>query len=242
MQSDAPILEVSSLTVRYPRFTLGPVSFTLRGGEAVALLGANAAGKTTLLRSVTGRLRERSGTVLVSGRDPLRAPPEWRARIGFAAEKPQVDAALRVREWFAFLADCFPTWDVSYQQELTRRLKLDDGERIGALSRGTAVKAAYIGAESYRPDLLVLDEPTNGLDPVVRMEILGMLRDCFAAAPTRALLFSSHLLEDVEALCDRALLLREGQLVRELPGEVLTAARATGELTTLVADVLRSAP
>ena len=239
MSSDVPILEVHDLTVRYPRFTLGPVTFAVGGGETVALLGANAAGKTTLLRAITGRLRRREGTVALSGRDPRSAPPSWRARVGFAAEKPQVDAALRVREWYAFLADCYPTWDVAYQQELTDRLHLDDGERIGTLSRGTAVKAAYIGAESYRPDLLVLDEPTNGLDPVVRIEILELLRSCFAASPHRALIFSSHLLEDVEALCDRALLLRNGQLVQELSGLVLTEARTSGRLTSLVADVLR---
>ncbi len=241
--SDGPaILEVTDLTVRYPAFTLGPVSFVLRGGETVALLGANAAGKTTLLRAVTGRLRDRKGKILLSGREPQEAPPAWRARVGFAAEKPQADGALRVREWFAFLADCYPTWDPAYQRDLTARLGLDAGERVGRLSRGTAVKAAYVAAESYRPDLLVLDEPTNGLDPVVRLEFLQMLGDCFATAPERTLLFSSHLLEDVEALCDRALLLREGQMVRELPGRELTEARASGRLTALVADVLRSAP
>jgi len=242
MSEGPAILEVTDLTVRYPTFTLGPVSFVLRGGETVALLGANAAGKTTLLRAVTGRLRDRQGRILLAGREPREAPPAWRARVGFAAEKPQADGALRVREWFAFLADCYPTWDTAYQRDLTARLGLDAGERIGALSRGTAVKAAYVAAESYRPDLLVLDEPTNGLDPVVRLEFLQMLGNCFAAAPERALLFSSHLLEDVESLCDRALLLREGQMVRELPGSELTEARTSGRLTALVADVLRSAP
>jgi ABC-2 type transport system ATP-binding protein len=234
------ILEVTDLTVRYPTFTLGPLSLRLHGGETVALLGANAAGKTTLLRAVTGRLRDRLGTILLAGREPREAPPAWRARVGFAGEKPLVDGALRVREWYAFLADCYPTWDVAYQKALTERLKLDDGERVGTLSRGTAVKAAYIAAEAYRPELLVLDEPTNGLDPVVRLEFLEMLGECFAAAPDRALLFSSHLLEDVEALCDRALLLRNGQLVRDIPGEILTEARASGRLTLLVADVLRA--
>lgn len=240
MSSSEPILVVEDLTVRYPKFTLGPLSFAIAGGETVALLGANAAGKTTLLRAITGRLRSREGRVALAGRDPLSAPPIWRARVGFAGEKPQVDGALRVREWYAFLADCYPTWDVAYQRDLTRRLALDDGSRIGTLSRGTAVKAAYIGAESYRPELLVLDEPTNGLDPVVRLEILELLRSCFAASPTRALIFSSHLLEDVEALCDRALLLRDGQLVQEIAGEVLTDARTSGRLTSLVAGVLRS--
>jgi ABC-2 type transport system ATP-binding protein len=242
MPADALILGVTNLTVRYPTFTLGPLSFAIQGGETVALLGANAAGKTTLLRAITGRLRQREGEILVSGREPREAPPAWRAKIGFAAEKPQADGALRVREWYAFLADCYPTWDVGYQQELTRRLGLDASERIAALSRGTAVKAAYIAAEAYRPDLLVLDEPTNGLDPVVRLDFLGLLGECFASSPGRALIFSSHLLEDVETLCDRALLLRGGQLVDEIPGQRLSDARATGQLTELVAHVLRVHP
>lgn len=223
----------------YPAFRLGPLSFTIQGGETVALLGSNAAGKTTLLRAVTGRERQRTGEVLLSGRDLHRAPPAWRARVGFAAEKPQADRALRVREWYAFLADCYPGWDRAYERELAGRLGLDLGERVGVLSRGTAVKAAYIAAEAYRPDLLVLDEPTNGLDPVVRLEFLELLRDCFANAPSRALLFSSHLLEDVETLCDRALLLRRGALVHETGRAELSEARASGRLTALVADVLR---
>jgi ABC-2 type transport system ATP-binding protein len=236
------ILETRDLHVRYPAFTLGPLGFSIAGGETVALLGANAAGKTTLLRAVTGRLLDRLGVVEIAGRDPRSAPDAWRAKVGFAGEKPPADGALRVREWFAFLRDCYPTWDEPYQRDLASRLGLDTAERIGALSRGTAVKAAYVGAEAYRPDLLVLDEPTNGLDPVVRLELLGLLRECFTAAPDRALLFSSHLLEDVEALCDRALLLRGGQLVGELAGDQLSEARASGQLTTLVADVLRDRP
>jgi len=240
MDSPATILAVRDLVIRYPAFTLGPLSCTVSAGETVALLGANAAGKTTFLRAITGRLREREGEILVSGREPRDAPPAWRARIGFAAEKPQADGALRVREWYAFLADCYPTWDVAYQRELTTRLGLDAGERISALSRGTAVKAAYIAAEAYRPDLLVLDEPTNGLDPVVRLDFLALLGESFANVSDRGLIFSSHLLEDVEALCDRALLLRGGQLVDEIPGETLTEARTTGRLTELVAHVLRA--
>jgi len=209
------------------------------GGDTVALLGANAAGKTTLLRAITGRLHDRSGQVMISGRELARAPHAWRSRIGFAAEAPLADPALRVREWFNFLADVYPTWSRADEAELVERLGIDASVRIGALSRGTQVKVAFVAAEAYRPDLLVLDEPTNGLDPVVRMEFLGLLRERFADSPDRALLFSSHLLEDVEALCDRALLIRHGKLVQEIAGDDLTAARNAGQLTALVADALR---
>lgn len=231
---------MSDLAVRFPAFTLGPLSFAIHGGETVALLGANAAGKTTLLRAVTGRLHDRSGTIELAGREIADAPPAWRARVGFAAEAPLADPALRVREWFHFLADVYPGWQRPDAEALVERLGIDTSLRIGTLSRGTQVKVAFVAAEAYRPDLLVLDEPTNGLDPVVRMSFLSLLRERFSQAGDRALLFSSHLLEDVEALCDRALLIRDGKLVRECSGAELSEARAAGRLTELVADVLRT--
>ncbi len=235
-----PILDVRDLVIRFPAFTLGPLSFAIGGGETVALLGANAAGKTTLLRAVTGRLHDRSGTIALAGREIRDAPPEWRARIGFAAEAPLADPALRVREWFHFLADAYPGWQRHEERALVDRLDIDTSVRVGTLSRGSQVKVAFVAAEAYRPDLLVLDEPTNGLDPVVRMAFLSLLRERFSNAPDRALLFSSHLLEDVEALCDRALLIRDGELVRECSRAEMGEARAAGRLTELVADVLRS--
>lgn len=236
--SDAPILDVQDLRVRYPRFTLGPVSFAIHPGETVALLGANAAGKTTLLRAITGRLPRHEGVALIAGRDLRKAPPAWRSRIGFAGESSLADPVLRVREWLDYLADIHPTWQREDAATLVARLELDPAAKIGTLSRGTQVKLAFVAAEAYRPALLVLDEPTNGLDPVMRQDFVAVLRERFAGAPDRALLFSSHLLEDVEALCDRALLIRDGLLVGEIGGGELHAARAAGRLTTLVADVL----
>lgn len=235
---DAPILDVQALRVRYPRFTLGPVSFAIHPGETVALLGANAAGKTTLLRAITGRLPRHEGHALIAGRDLRKAPPVWRSRIGFAGESSLADPVLRVREWLDYLADIHPTWQRADAEALVDRLGLDPAAKIGTLSRGTQVKLAFVCAEAYRPALLVLDEPTNGLDPVMRQDFVAVLRERFAGTPDRALLFSSHLLEDVEALCDRALLIRDGILVGEIGGGELHAARAAGRLTALVADVL----
>lgn len=225
-----PILTTRDLTVRYPTFTLGPLGFVIEGGETVALLGANAAGKTTLLRAVTGRLLDREGVVEVAGRDPQQAPDAWRAKIGFAGEKPPADAALRVREWYAFLRDCYPTWDDAYQRDLAARLGLDTGDRIAALSRGTAVKAAYIGAESYRPELLVLDEPTNGLDPWQVIELRELIAELAAA---HAVLVTSHVLTEIERVAHRALVLQHGRLL----GEVAIDAAQPGALERRFLDM-----
>jgi ABC-2 type transport system ATP-binding protein len=236
-----PILDVQHLKVRFPAFTLGPLTFAVYPGERVALLGANGAGKTTLLRAITGRLPRREGQARILGHDLLGAPPAWFANVGFAAEAPQADPVLRVQEWFDFLADVHPGWSRTDEQMLVARLGIEPDRKIGQLSRGTLVKVAIVSAEAARPALLVLDEPTNGLDPVVRQELVALLRERVHAANERALLFSSHLLEDVESLCDRALLIRDGRLVREVAGDALRMARSEGRLTELVADVLGSA-
>ncbi len=235
-----PLLEVSDLAVSFPGFTLGPLSFSMAAGERVALLGANGAGKTTLLRALAGRLPRRTGAARILGRDLLATSPEWFAQIGYAAEAPAADPALRVREWLDFLADVHPRWSVDDAEALVARLNVETDKRIGQLSRGNLVKVAIIIAEASRPPLLVLDEPTNGLDPVIRQELITLLRERFTDSPDRALLFSSHLLEDVEALCDRAILIRDGRLLREVAGQDLHTARSEGRLTALVADVLES--
>ncbi len=210
-------------------------------GERVALLGANGAGKTTLLRAITGRLPRRTGQALILGRDLHDAPPAWYANVGYAGESPAADPVLRVREWFDFLADVHPRWSMDDEIELVNRLEVDPARRIGELSRGSLVKVAIIAALATRPPLLVLDEPTNGLDPVVRQELLRLLLERVTPESEGALLFSSHLLEDVEALCDRALLIKDGELVSEVGAHQLRSARRDGRLTTLIADVLAGA-
>jgi len=210
----------------------------IMAGERVALLGANGAGKTTLLRAVTGRLLRRTGSALILGQDLKHSPAAAYANVGFASEAPAADPVLRVREWFDFLADVHPRWSMGAEIELVERLAVDTDRRIAELSRGNLVKVALIAALATRPPLLVLDEPTNGLDPMVRQELLALLRDWVTPDSDSALLFSSHLLEDVEALCDRAVLIKEGRVVRELGGDELRSARRDGRLTALITDVL----
>jgi ABC-2 type transport system ATP-binding protein len=210
----------------------------ITAGERVALLGANGAGKTTLLRAVTGRLLRHSGKALVLGQNLKTAPPSAYANVGFASEVPTADPVLRVREWFDFLADVHPRWSMDAEIALVERLTVDTDRRIAELSRGNLVKVALVAALATRPPLLVLDEPTNGLDPMVRQELLALLRDWVTPESDSALLFSSHLLEDVEALCDRAVLIKEGRVVGELAADELQSARRDGRLTALITDVL----
>jgi ABC-2 type transport system ATP-binding protein len=122
-----------------------------------------------------------------------------------------------VRQHLALLARLFPTWDPAYAEELRQRLALAPDARLGTLSRGMGVKLAFVAAEAHRPPYLLLDEPTTGLDPLVRAELLAVVRELAAADPRRLVLFSTHLLEDVELLAERVLALRAGRLVTDVP-------------------------
>src|SRR5690606_36733434 len=140
--------------------------------------------------------------------------------------------------WFDFLADEHPRWSLDAEIAPVERLTVDTDRRTGERSRGNLVKVALIAALTTPPPLLVLDEPPNCLAPRTRQELLALLREWVTAESDSALLFSSHLLEDVEALCDRAVLIKEGRVVGELAADELQSARRDGRLTALITDVL----
>jgi ABC-2 type transport system ATP-binding protein len=211
------MLELIDFSVRYPAFTLDPLSLTLRPGERVALLGANGSGKSTLLAGLAGQLPRHDGAVRAAGVDVLADRARHRARVGYLPDRPLGFAQSTVRQHLALLARLFPTSDPAYAEELRQRLALAPDARLGTLSRGMGVKLAFVAAEAHRPPYLLLDEPTTGLDPLVRAELLAVVRELAAADPRRLVLFSTHLLEDVELLAERVLALRAGRLVTDVP-------------------------
>jgi ABC-2 type transport system ATP-binding protein len=216
------MIELHDFGVAFDGFSLGPFSVTIAAGERVALVGANGAGKSTTLRAVSGLLTGGySGSVRVHGREVATVGPHIRWKVGLLPERLPGFGWMTVTEHLDFLGAFHPTWDSVYAAELTERLQLRRDAKLANLSKGMQVRLSLVAVESYRPLVLLLDEPTSGIDPLMRHDLLALLRACVPEGGGRTILFSSHILEDVDAVSDRVLLLRDGDLIGDVTVEEL---------------------
>src|SRR5512141_3023167 len=212
-----PVIAVSDLTRRFgAREALSSVTLQIPRGGVYGLVGANAAGKTTLIRHVLGLLRAERGSVRVFGRDPVTDPVGVLSRIGYLSEENDLPGWMRVDELLRYSRAFYPGWDDAYAGELRSMFALDPAARIRTLSKGQKARAGLVVALAYRPELLVLDEPSSGLDPIVRRDILGAVLRTIADEG-RTVLFSSHLLEEVEQVADHVTMIRQGTIVLSAP-------------------------
>ena len=209
-------LQITDLAYTFPGFDFGPVSLTLRPGRICGILGPNGAGKSTLLNLLTQQLRPAGGSIAYAGRDVGWNDPHWRARFSYIRETPAFYDELRVREVLAFAGRIFERWDAGLADRLCARLQLDAAKRIGDLSKGNLVKLGLVAGIGSRAELLVLDEPTAGLDPSVRAGIQQSVRELLAEQGNEPLvILSSHIFEDLEAVADDLLILRNGSVIFE---------------------------
>ena len=217
MAADEPVIAVSDLTRRFgARTALSSVTLQIPRGGVYGLVGANGAGKTTLIRHLLGLLRAQRGSVRVFGRDPVADPVGVLSRIGYLSEENDLPAWMRVDELLRYSRAFYPGWDDTYAEELRAKFALDPAAKIKTLSKGQKARAGLIVALAYRPELLVLDEPSSGLDPIVRRDILGAVLRTIADEG-RTVLFSSHLLEEVEQVADHVTMIRQGRIVVSAP-------------------------
>jgi ABC-2 type transport system ATP-binding protein len=221
MTTAPPAIELRDFAVRYPLFQLHPLDLTLAAGERIALVGPNGAGKTTVLRALSGRLPEYTGEVLFAGREARTLLPGLRESVGIMPDRVPGFTWMTVRQHLEFLARFYTGWDREYERELVDRLELPYAARLGRLSRGMQAKLAFIAAESFRPPVLLLDEPTSGLDPLMRRLLIDAVRESLARDAGRLVVFSTHILEDVEWLAERVLVLRDGRLRADRPAATL---------------------
>ena len=219
--TEQPILALQGLTKSYPDFQLGPIDLELEPGRVLAFIGPNGAGKTTTLHAIMNLLRCDGGEVRVLGRRNDAEDPIWKQEVGFVGEVQGFYKSWSVDRNLRFLSRFYTRWDQGYAENLARRLDLDLKKKVRALSRGNRAKLALVAALSYGPRLLLLDEPSNGLDPVVRSELLDVLWE-FLEDSERAILYSTHVLSDISRLADELLFLRDGQLVQRTAKEDLT--------------------
>jgi ABC-2 type transport system ATP-binding protein len=220
------VIELDGFAVAFPGFSLGPLSLSIRRGERVALVGPNGAGKSTTLRGIAGLLPQGyGGRVRVHDEEVSDAGPEIRKTVGLLPERLGGFGWMTVGEHLAFLRAFHPTWDDVRAAELAERLELPTRTKLANLSKGMRVKLSFVSVEAYRPPVLLLDEPTSGIDPVMRRGLLALLQECAPSGGGRTVVFSSHILEDVEAVSDRVLLLREGSLVGDESVADLRGAR-----------------
>jgi ABC-2 type transport system ATP-binding protein len=207
-----PVIRTERLSKRYGRtLALDALDLEVGSGEVYGYLGPNGSGKTTTIRLLLGLHRASAGSAQLFGVDAWGDAVAAHRRVAYVAGEPFLWPALTSAETFEFLARLRGGADSAYRSVLIDRFKLDADRKVRALSKGNRQKVQLVAALATRADLLVLDEPTSGLDPLMEMAF----RECIREAKERgqAVFLSSHILSEVEALCDRVGILREGRLV-----------------------------
>lgn len=231
------MITLDGFAITFPRFRFHPLHCTIAAGDRIALLGANGAGKSTLMRALAGLLAGYEGSILIDSTELRARLPRHRQRVGFLPERVLGTPDLTVGERLDFLAAFHPEWDTAYADALLAELELDRDARVGTLSKGMALKFSFVAAEAHRPWLLLLDEPTSGLDPVIRRRFLALLRRSLEIAPHRTLMFSTHILEDVEEFAERIWVLSDGRMTTDSP---LSELRARGNEGPLSSELLNA--
>jgi ABC-2 type transport system ATP-binding protein len=236
------MIEVQNLSKRYPtRLAVDDVTFSVREGEIVGFLGPNGAGKTTTMRVLTGFLPPSSGSARVAGHDVVTRANAARASLGYLPESAATYPEMRVSEYLAFRARLEGVSGALVKTRVSEALDrclLGEvaGRKIENLSKGFKQRTALAGALVHQPPVLILDEPTIGLDPVQIIKIRETIREL---GKNRAVLLSTHILPEVEAVCDRVLIIDRGRIVAEgTPSEL--RGRLAG--TPVVRVVMRGAP
>jgi ABC-2 type transport system ATP-binding protein len=237
-----PIVELDELCRVFPAFELGPLSTSFKAGHVYGLLGPNGAGKTTLLNLITLQLKPTSGTVRNRGSVIRWGDPEWKRRFSYIRERTSFYEEFTVRQTLELASRLYGRWDSTLAHTLAGRFKLPPSQRVGRLSKGTKVKLGLVAALAHRADLLILDEPTAGLDPTARADLQDTVNELVKEHPALCVVLSSHIFEDIEQTATDVCILRQGRLALERTSDDLkrtvvyrsTAAGAVAPSSDLV--------
>lgn len=205
-------LEIRNLTRHFGDFTLNSLNLTLPGGCILGLIGENGAGKSTTIRLILGMLRPDGGTVTILGRDNRDNLALTKQDIGVVLDEVGIPECMTPKQVGIVMADVFTRWDAKTYEGLLERFSLPENKKFREFSRGMKMKLGLAVALSHEAKLLILDEATSGLDPVVRDEVVSILSE-FTRDESHSILISSHIVSDLEKLCDYVAFLHRGKLL-----------------------------
>lgn len=231
-------IRVQHLTKEYKQQrAVDQISLTVNSGEIVGFLGPNGAGKSTTMKIATGFLSPTGGTVEVNGFDVRTQPMEVRRSVGYLPEHNPLYLDLYVKEYLRFAGSLHGMRGADLSRRITDMIELvglgrEQHKRIGQLSKGYRQRVGLAQALIHNPPVLILDEPTTGLDPNQLAEIRQVIRD---AGRDKTVLFSTHIMQEVEAICDRVVIINRGQIVADGPLSQLRSA-SSGENIVVVAE------
>jgi len=209
-------IEVHAVSKSYGiQSALNEISFSAKKGEIIGFLGPNGAGKSTMMKILTGFILPSKGTVFVSGINVLKNPIEAKTHIGYLPEQNPLYEDMYVKEYLQFQASIFKvSKEVTATVIKTVGLMPEVHKKIGQLSKGYQQRVGIAAAIIHNPDVLVLDEPTTGLDPNQIQEIRTLLKEL---GKEKTILFSTHIMQEVEAVCDRVIIMKKGELLIDKP-------------------------
>lgn len=216
MVENNTLLEVKDLEKMYgEKRALNRVNLKLEEGEILGLVGPNGAGKTTLLKLVLGLILPTGGTIKIFGKRLESLHEEERQRVGYIADESNLYEYLTVKEMIRFNQGFYPNWNEKRCQDLVERMNLPLNERVKHLSRGMKTQLSLILALIPSPQLLLMDEPLEGLDPVRRIQLLNTVLEDFSETEKRSIIISSHHLEELERLAGRVVFMHQGEIKKE---------------------------
>lgn len=211
-------LQIINLTKRFGEQTaLNDINLNIDKNEIIGLLGPNGAGKSTLMKSIVGALKIDEGQIIFHGKDITKAETESKKNIGFLPENNPLYNEMYVKEYLSFVAEIhkIPKSRVELVIELVG-ISPEKSKKIGQLSKGYKQRVGLAQAILHQPDLLILDEPTNGLDPNQIIEIRTLIKEI---GKEKTVILSTHIMQEVEALCNRVILIHQGNIIQDSPIE-----------------------
>lgn len=231
------ILEVSGLNKSYRNFSLQDISFSLPEGCITGFIGINGAGKTTTLRTILGLTSKLSGNVRLFGMDMESNEKQIKERIGIVLDGGGFYEELNLTEMKNIVASAYKSWDETTYRRYLDRFSLGSKQKINTLSKGMRMKYALALALSHKAELLIMDEPTSGLDPLIRSQLLDILKE-FMNNGGRGVFFSTHITSDLDKIADMLIMIDKGKIVfQEEKDRLLESYRIVkGDLKDLTKD------